>query len=106
MRPVLAVLVAGRGTAAYRKLASAGLLLGRLHSLQGSFDGNQAFTQNGDSVEKTIEAVFVNRGWFRHNACHRINPEEGKSARWQAAGFDDNGLADHVEVSFRGATML
>ena len=98
--------VAGQSTAAYRKLASAGLLLGRLHSLQGSFDGNQAFAQNADSIEKTIEGVIVNRGWFRHNACHRINPEEGKSARSQAAGFDDNGLADHVEVSFRGATML
>ena len=85
MRPVLAALAGGRGT-----LASAGLLsrllcllLNRLHSLQGSFDGNQAFAQNADSVEKTIEAVFVNRGWFRHNACHRINPEEGKSARWR-----------------------
>ena len=81
-------------TAAYKKLASAGLLsrllcllLSRLHSLQRSFDGNQAFAQNADSVEKTIEGVFVNRGWFRHNACHRINPEEGKSARWRTSGW-------------------
>ena len=57
------------------------LLLSRLHSLQRSFDGNQAFAQNADSIEKTIEAVFVNRGWFSHNACHHINPEEGKLAR-------------------------
>ena len=101
MRPVLAALVAGRGTAAYRKLASAELLsrllcllLGRLHSLQRSFDGNQAFAENADSVEKTIEAVFVNRGWFRHNACHRINPEEGKSARWRTSGWHNRELAE------------
>ena len=38
------------------------LLLSRLHSLQRSFDGNQAFAQNADSIEKTIEGVIVNRG--------------------------------------------
>ena len=63
------------------------LLLSRLHSLQRSFDGNQAFAQNADSIEKTIEAVFVNRGWFSHNACHHINPEEGKLARCNTRGW-------------------
>src|ERR1700722_14666116 len=95
MRPIFAVSVARQDTPAYRRLTSSAelfsgllcLLLSRLHSLQRSFDGNQAFAQNADSIEKTIEGVFVNRGWFRHNACHRITPEEGKSARWRTSGW-------------------
>ena len=70
MRPIFAVSVARQDTPAYRRLTSSAglfsgllcLLLSRLHSLQRSFDGNQAFAQNADSIEKTIEGVFVNRG--------------------------------------------
>jgi hypothetical protein len=33
--------------------------LGCLHPFERSFDGNQVFAQNADSIEKTVERVFV-----------------------------------------------
>jgi len=44
------------------------LSLGCLHALKGSFDGNQIFTKDTNSVEKTVEGVFTNLGWFSHDA--------------------------------------
>ena len=45
------------------------LSLSCLHPLKGSFDGNQIFTKDTNSIEKTVEGVFTNLGWFSHDAA-------------------------------------
>ena len=57
--------------------------LGCLHALKGSFDGNQVFAQNANSIEKAVEGVFMNLGWFSHNASHCTSGIGEASARWR-----------------------
>ena len=52
--------------------------LGRLDPFKGSFNGNQVFAKDADSIEKTVKGVFMNLGaWLGHNAsyCNKADKE-------------------------------